>query len=527
MPSPSDSLNLTSCDKEQVHLIGGIQTHGFFLAFRLRDKTIYHASANLESLLRKSAGQLIGTRLDEALPPALSKAILAVAAELKGDDFETFTVRDLHADVPLAEVRLYDWDGLIAAEIEPLAEVLATDLAKSSHTAKYHQAFVEDLQKCSSVPAAAKLLCRSVRNLIGFDRVMMYRYLPSWDGEVIAEDKSAEAHTFLHHRFPATDIPLPARELYLKNRTRMISDSGTGAAAIIPNIHYLTRKPLDLSRSKLRAVSPVHLEYLKNMGVTASFSVAVIVDGSLWGLIACHKKDAAIIPHDFRRACDTLASVFAMVANMLEDLTAKSQRIAFEEKIRALFQKVRISAEPLKHLFESHRQLEELFTATGIAMATNRKVEIAGLTPTQEQTTALATWLRRRFKEEDTSVLAFDNLSEADARWTGISELVCGAIAIFSPENDEAVFLIFRPGLLRTVTWGGDPRKTMEKRKYQGQINPRVSFESWTETVSLNSARWEPFELKGAEFLRDFVFDCLIRKERLIQELGAKLNFDR
>jgi light-regulated signal transduction histidine kinase (bacteriophytochrome) len=526
MPTPNEDIDFTNCDKEPIHIIGGIQAHGFFLAFRPSDRTVYHASANAVDWLGKSFDKVVGRPLNEILPEGACDRIFRAAENIKGREFE-FARLSISGD-KLMQVLIYDLDGLVAIEFEehpgePSGE--GDNALAYSH--KRSLSFVEDLHANASLEGAARAVCRAIRSMIGFERVMMYRYLPSWDGEVIAEDKSPEAHSFLHHRFPATDIPLPARQLYLKNRTRQIVDSSAAAVPIEPPQHYLTRKPIDLSNSKLRAVSPVHLSYLRNMEVRASFSVAIIVDGNLWGLVACHGKEPAVIPLEVRLACETLASTFAVMANMMETLGTRTAQLTFEDKLRKLFQSMRLSNEPLKHLMQSHTVLEDIFAGAGIGLAIDDHVEIAGLTPPVNSCREIAAWLRLRFQAEHKTVLAIESLTEAKAEWSSLSDLACGVLAISSPESDGTVFMIFRPELLRSVVWGGDPRKTMEKRRYQGPINPRASFESWTETVSRHSSPWLHYEIQGAAYLRDFVFDSLVRKEKLIQALGSQLNQSR
>lgn len=520
--SSSSELDLANCDKEPIHQIGGIQSHGFFIAFGPKDKVIAHASTNIENLTGIKIENIIDKNLSEVFSPAISQKIETASAQLRPEDFEYLRLRDLPHAKLCYEALIYQIDGLIAVEFEEYAGPDADEATAAVSSLKRSRSYIEDLHLCQTLGEASKMVCRAVREMIGYDRVMMYRYLPNWDGEVIAEDKTPEAHSFLHHRFPASDIPLPARLLYLKNRTRQIVDSSAGVAAIVPNDHYLTRKPIDLSHSKLRAVSPIHLEYLKNMGVKASFSVALITEGRLWGLIACHGRDAGVIPHDTRLSCETLASTFAIMANMLEATAIKNAQIELDEKLRQLFTRLHRNENPFSALFKNHTMLEDIFSAVGTAFVTKTQAEIAGLAPPQSLTLELAEDFRARFIEEQKTVLAVDSLTSMDAKWRDLIDISCGVLAIYLPSSDS-VFMIFRPEHLRTVTWGGDPRKKMEKRQYPGQLNPRLSFESWTETVNGHSMPWSQYEIKGAHFLREFVFENLISKTQMIKELGDRL----
>ncbi len=439
------NLDLTACDKEPIHIIGGVQPHGAFLAFRLNDKTIYHVSNNCEEWFAEPLTRVLNRRIDEVLPESSAQKILALAAEIKGTAFEFTRIPALGKKNAVIEVLVYALDGLIAVEFEGLPAGAESLERGTAHSHKRSLAFVEDLHASSNLVSAAKSVCRAIRSLTGFERVMMYRYLPSWDGEVIAEDKVPEAHSFLHHRFPATDIPLPARELYLKNRTRLIADSAATAVSIEPPHHYLTRKPIDLSHSKLRAVSPVHLEYLKNMKVKASFSVAVIVEDQLWGLIACHGRESTVLPHEIRLSCETLASTFAVIALMSETLEKRSMHLEFEERLRKIIQDVRLSPDPVARLMSAHEELGEAFGATGIGLVNRSGTEIAGLTPPLEQTRAIADWLRERFEAEHRNILSIDSLGAVKSEWSALKDLACGVLAVHSPGHGDSVLMFFRP----------------------------------------------------------------------------------
>ena len=519
------AVELSGCDQNPIQLIGAIQSHGCFIAFRYSDKTVYHASTNAPAMLAHRSSELVGKALDQVIPDEVLSQVLTLAERVNRGltDFEVLRSRSIGTQSNLFEILVYEFEGLIALEFEPLLSEKLFDAFNMIDSQRRSRDFVEELHSAKDLASAARHVCRSVRSMAGFDRVMMYRYLPNWDGEVIAEDKAPEAHSFLHHRFPASDIPLPARELYLKNRTRQIVDSQGTAVSIEPNKHYLTRKPLDLTKSKLRAVSPVHLVYLQNMQVSASFSVAVIVDKALWGLIACHGSEKLNLPHEIRFACETLASTFGIVARMMHTLAAQTKQIRFTEKLRLLFQSLRTFEKPLDSLLQNHAEIEELFSAGGLALVSRDSTEIAGLSLPLEATRSLSVYLKNLFKAEGKTILALDKISALDEQFAQYSELVCGVLAIYTPDDNESVFMIFRREVLKTITWGGDPRKTMQKRNYEGNINPRLSFESWSETVTGRSLPWEKFEIDGATFLRDFVFEGLVRRERVIQELGDKL----
>ena len=246
----AESIDLSNCDREKIHLVGSIQPHGFFIAFRLSDKTIYHASANIADLLGGGPEEIFGKSLNDVFGVTQAQQLVESAKGVDSTSGQYLRVHEINKRQGTFEIYLYELEGLIGVEFEKREGVFDTEVDELNKSYRRSQLFIDDLHTSHSLEHAAKLSCRAIRSMIGFERVMMYRYLPNWDGEVIAEDKSVEAHSFMQHRFPASDIPLPARQLYLKNRSRLIADSSAQSVPISPAMHYLTRKPIDLSHSK-------------------------------------------------------------------------------------------------------------------------------------------------------------------------------------------------------------------------------------------------------------------------------------
>ena len=166
------------------------------------------------------------------------------------------------------------------------------------------------MQRSGSLQALYQAIATEVHDVTGFDRVMVYRFAPDGSGAVIAEARgSAGINSFLGLNFPASDIPRQARLLYQANWIRNIPDARYAPAVIMPPLNPLTGQPLDLSHSILRSVSPVHRQYLANMGVVASVSLSLILRGQLWGLIACHHNAPRYLPHRLRDACELFAEM--------------------------------------------------------------------------------------------------------------------------------------------------------------------------------------------------------------------------
>ncbi len=296
-------VDLTSCDREPIHIPGAIQPHGVLLA--LDDGlSVVMISANSASLLSVPPDDALGRTLAELVGGELSAAVAArTAAGLPGEPL-VHTVGGVDVDV-----RVHRSGERLVVELEPLSRVGASALSYQSA-----RGAMARLAGASSVTDLARALAREVRSLLEFDRVMVYRFDEDWNGEVIAEERREDLNAFLGLHYPATDIPAQARRLYTVNWTRLIADIGYRPVPLHPVFDPSTEAPLDLSHSTLRSVSPIHVEYLSNIGVTASMSISLVVDDQLWGLIACHHYSGPHRPtHDARDAAEFLGQIASQV----------------------------------------------------------------------------------------------------------------------------------------------------------------------------------------------------------------------
>ncbi len=329
-PDSDPQLNYAICDQEKIHLIGEVQNHGVFIAVSIPDHRIQLVSENIHTLVGgtgEAAEGFIGKRLDELFSDGLAAEIQTKIklgfVRTAAHPFEWKGENDY-------DVYLYSLsENQVGIEISPYHQPRTIRGSLSQSPEEHLRLFLQQMKSAKTIEAFSQIACRSVRLLTGLDRVMIYRFTPSWNGDVIAEDRSASVHSFLQHKFPASDIPQPARDLYLRNQVRFILDSAEGASPILPKVTKHGKNEVDLSDSRLRAVSKYHLEYLKNMGVTTSFSVAITVEGRLWGLIACHAQSKTYIPHSVRSLCQTLADTVALASGMLEERGARNEELEF------------------------------------------------------------------------------------------------------------------------------------------------------------------------------------------------------
>lgn len=516
--------DLSSCDSEPVQFIASVQGHGCVLLFS-DDFRIQSASTNVETFLGFSHAETIGARLEHILEREIFEQ---VANEVREYPWTSTNGRYLayQKDEQRFDAWLYRSDGLFGLDLE-LSQ--ATE-PKSNDQLRVDQLIKEymfEAKQASGLSELAKGLSKSIRKITGIDRVMVYRFLaPTWHGEVIAEERIAQAHSFMGHRFPASDIPRPARDLYLRNQLRMIVDVDEATAELKPINNPKTKKTIDLSDSRLRAVSPVHLEYLKNMGVKASFSVAIIHAGKLWGLVACHHLSKCYITNVQRSACEVIASAFASQGPVLERLVDTEEKNVFNARLRTLFGRLHMARNPKDELLRNHQLASEIFGAGGIAYVSldSNQYDIGGLTPPRAEIEKLARWTQNTMSSEGRDVLAINDLPRFGEGFDKFKSLACGVLALQVDELSKTQFLFFRPEISETITWGGDPRKQLEKKNFSGRIHPRASFEAWSESAHGHSKPWSLYEIEGASFFRDLIFSSLMKKEQLINELSEKVH---
>lgn len=518
--SQPPTTDLRSCDREVIHLTPAIQGHGALLAFNRDEGRVEIHSANAPEILGLNPKELVGARMEHIFGTAFSGHVFTVAEHVgPARGGRHLSMR------PVVKGRVFDayWylsDGLNVLELEPYAPRGGAG-EHEIQTEQILRDYTREAMGCRDVAELSLLVCRTVRRVTGLDRVMMYRFVPpEWYGEVIAEDRVTHAHSYLNHRFPATDIPLPARSLYLRNGVRLIPDVTAPISPLVPSENPLTRKPLDMTDSRLRTVSPIHLEYLRNMKVGASFSVAITHHGKLWGLITCHHLTPMFVPQSLRTACEIIAQAFSVQAPIMEESRELRDRADFDFKVRRILENLRRSERPVADLFQQHRTVTECFGAAGIAYVTKGLQDFAGVVPLRQETEALAAALRPRLRDERGGVIALDRLADLGPSWENRGDGASGVLAAMIPDVHESVLMIFRPEFRQMITWGGDPRKTLDKREFQGRINPRLSFEAWAETITGRSLPWRKYEVDGISFLRDFVFETLETNQTLLRDLS-------
>jgi len=359
-----------------------------------------------------------------------------------------------------------------------------------------------------------------VRSITGFDRVMVYRFLEDGTGCVQAEDKRQDIVPYLGLRYPASDIPAQARRLYLLNTLRLKADVNAPAATLVPSVNPFTGTALDMTYCVLRAMSPVHVEYLRNMGVAASMSISIVKDDRLWGLIACHHGEAKIVAHPMRITCEVLARIFSSHIAMAEEEDAHARVAALSALTARIEERMRKDRDVGAALSLVCDDVAAAIGTQGCAFIIRGEIVLLGTTPTRLQVEGLSLWLsfnqrEHLFSTERMSAF-YEKANEFD---TVASGLLSVRIALGSPD----FILWFRTSVTHVITWAGDPDKPVEKTGAGERISPRRSFAKWQQTFHDSSERWTSIDRTFASTLRPVIAETLFLR---MNEEVLRLNLE-
>ena len=386
-------LDLHACDREPIHVPGAIQPHGLLIVLDEPALTVVQVSANAADLTGFAPEALLGHDVAHLLGEAGKTQVRTAAAEVQREgESSSFLVQLPARPEPLWMAVLHRNSAGLVVELEPALEKL-TDVAP------YLYAAVERLREAESTQALCEQAACEIRHLTGFDRVKVYEFDPDWHGHVVAETRADHMDAYLDLHFPATDIPAQARRLYTLNRTRLIADAGYAPVPLVPDVHPRTGHRLDMTHSVLRSVSPIHIEYLKNMGVGASMSVSVIIDGQLWGLIACHHATPHFVPHQVRMACALLAQVLALLLTGRQEHEDRAH-LARRKALQGRLLEAMMQADNFVQGLQANGQdLLDLMEAQGVVVYGN-EVRIAfGEVPSGDALPGLVRWLEPKLQD--------------------------------------------------------------------------------------------------------------------------------
>lgn len=488
--------DLSNCDRELIHLAGSIQPYGVLFVLEASAPVILQVTANAESLVGLAAESLIGQDLDRLggdlgalVRRRLQEGVGAVPAPFLATTqtggirrgFEALIHRNV-ADAVIVELVPSDVDRVSA---------FARELPKRLASA------VTRLGEASTLEALADTAARIYRELAGYDRAMFYRFDPDGHGEVIGEAKAEHLEPYLGLHYPESDIPQRARELYLRNRVRVLADVHYQPVPLVPRLFPPSGEDLDMSMCWLRSMSPLHLQYLQNMGVTATLVASIVRDGKLWGLMACHHYSPKQVPYAVRVACDLVAEIVATRVAVLENFSRVRTAAAVRRIEGRLIEVTSRGGRWQEALMEDARELMRLVGATGVALVDEDGMMTAGDLPSTAELRAIAEWIATQPAPD--GVFASASVARDLREFAPLAPTAAGVLAVELSKPSGEYLLWLRGEQVQEVRWAGNPHKPVLPGNDPRELSPRRSFAVWTEKVRLTARAWSAADVIAAQ----------------------------
>ncbi len=525
-----ESVTLTNCDREPIHVPGAIQPHGLLFVLQEPDFTIRQVSHNTLDILGIAATDLLGQPLSLLMEPPQLESI----RECLAGSFEH--INPLPLLLTIDDTTRLRFNGIVhrlqpdqvVLELEPRSPAIDRDFFQFYHQVKHT---LTALQTTPSLSEVCNLIVQETQRLTGFDRVMIYRFHPQGDGEVIAEAKQPDQEAFLGLRYPDSDIPKQAKRLYTLNWLRLISDVNYEPVGLLgledppptADADETPRPaPLDMSHCVLRAVSPIHIEYLKNMEVGASMSISLLHDQRLWGLIACHHPTPKFVPYETRTICEFLGQLMSTelgnkAAN--EDLDYQLQLRTLQSQ---LVERLTRSTNFMADLLAEPNLLLQITGAAGAAVSDGEALTLIGQTPTEQEIQALMEWLPSHIQYNQFVTHTLPQLYPPAAAY---QQVASGLLVMAISQLQRRYVLWFRPEVVQTVTWAGNPDKPSRVEE-DGSLTifPRQSFEAWQQLLRGQSLPWLPCEVDGVMEVRKAIVEVVLRQADELAQINLELE---
>ncbi len=504
---------LANCADEPIRFPGAIQPHGLLLTLSEPALEIIQVSANVESLLGRPALALIGQPLQSLIGDEHAAQVRQTLQQPTLSDSAPllFRLNDM-----AFEGLLHRHQGVLILELEIHVENFQPRNVAGSET--HLGRMLQRLQGATTLQALYDISVKEIQAMTGYDRVLIYRFEEEGHGQVIAEASDPSMEVFNGLFFPASDIPEQARELYRTNWLRIIPDAAYEPVPLVPKLRPDTQTPLDLSFATLRSVSPIHCQYMKNMGVLSSMSISLLKGDKLWGLISCGNREPLHVPHELRAACQTIGQVLSLQISAMEALEVSRQR---EAKVDALAMLNQAMIDSPQNVFDGLANQPEVLMALtgagGIAIIEDKQLHRYGNCPEPDEIRSLHKWLQ----DGGEAVFSSHHLASVYPPAAHYQQVASGVLAMSLPKPVDNGVLWFRPEVKENINWSGDPRKPLDLENSDAglRLRPRTSFEIWKVEMAGISTKWSHGDLFAANDLRRSALENdLARQVRREQE---------
>jgi light-regulated signal transduction histidine kinase (bacteriophytochrome) len=496
--------DLSTCDREPIHIPGSIQPHGVLLVLDRHALEVEQVAGDARLLLgidpQRTLGQPLAALLDAEATQFVAERLAATA-----EFIAPLTRLGVHSRLgaPTLDVTLHAIGRSALLELEPAHRGGGGDSIAQL------KALLAAVQATASVEQSCAAAAVALRAATGFDRAMVYRFLPDQSGVIVAEDARAGLESFLGLHYPASDIPQQARELYRRNWLRTIADIDYVPAPLLPAVNRRTRQPIDMSYCALRSVSPIHIEYLRNMGVSASLSASIVIGDQLWGMLVMHHYTPRRLSADVRNACETFAQIFSLHVDAKSQAEVSAQRLQTRRELELRLGGIG-DARDIGAIIERW-DLPRYLGAAGAVVYLDGRQHRIGKTPASVDVDALLRWLNGINRP----LFASAQLSAQYPPAAAFAELASGLVAVRLSREPLDYVLWFRPEFGRTVRWAGDPSSSVKVGPLGQRLTPRGSFAEWLEVTRMQSQPWSEVDLEAAEALRVALLEWVLRGSEL------------
>lgn len=516
--------SLTNCASEPVQTPGCIQAHGALVVVRVVDLAILQVSDNSAEFFRMAPLALLGHPISTLVGQTHQARLQQLLPDLSLDQNPRH-VFSLPAQHPVAalDVRAHTMGGVLILEFETTGRSDAKSDADYFSQVKSSMVL---LQSAASLRDFCQRVTQEVRSLTGLDRVMVYRFHADQHGEVFAESHREDLTPWLGLHYPESDIPKPAREIFKRTWIRPLPDAAGPLVEMVPLVNPDTGRPLNMTHCALRGASVMYTEYLANMGVAASLTMSILVEGELWGLIACHHYTPTHFSHRVRDACEVLAQVASLQLKSAEHNEQRDYRLRLESVHQQLVARAVLQGN-LMALSDQAPSLMDAMDSSGSALYHLNRWWCAGATPDTDALDALALWLNERpeLNSGSRAVFATDSLARDYPPGAAFATVASGVLAVRISRLRQDLIIWFRPQTIQTVQWAGDPSdKPLVMGPHGARLTPRGSFDLFVESVRERSLPWSSMEVESALHLAVLILEMVVSRADRLAHLNTELT---
>lgn len=507
-------MNFVDCHEEPIHIPGYIQSFGYLIGIDVDSHSITFFSQNISNIFNiENVEFLFGKKINdfpESFQSIINSDIYTSLKKFTRRENETYFDK-IYIGEKEYHFCVFKSKNHIFLEFE---EVLKNPNKRISN--KYDNFYIID-----NAQEIWDQLLSTLSRVVNYDRMMVYKFMADGSGKVIAERRNGNLESYLGLHYPESDIPRQARELYLKKRKRIFSNVYAETVPILSRNH----KNLDLTFTASRGMSPIHGQYVKNSGATSSFSVSIIIDDRLWGLVTCQNSQPKHIDLEDR----VQAGIFtALASNAYSSFKSKQE---LEYRIGLNGKSAYLKSDFLRHntlfdsLVENKKDIRELPEADGLVIVSEEDIVTDGVTAKRSVIEKIVNWAHQNTEE---SLYVNRSFLKEYGDELGLDENAAGIIIYFIERSKNEMLIWLRKEFDEHINWAGNPEKKIGVFSQNGEekhiISPRTSFEMFTENIKGNSKKWSSRNISAVQAVRDVILETSHKQYNAIKELNNQLR---